>query len=120
MLACLIYRLCTTKNEYFRAKLESPRKKTRIFIPTIIMVTSLYWPPSWHQASMGMFTFSYRSSLLRVFNNIAGSNFANRNFFQNIEKQTGKSQKASKNAFLCEISKLNQSLAVWQVCTSIC
>ena len=29
------------KNEYFLAKLKSPRKKTRIFIPTITMITRL-------------------------------------------------------------------------------
>ena len=41
-------------------------QKTRIFIPTITKVTSPHWPPSWLEASMGMFTYSYRSSLLRV------------------------------------------------------
>jgi hypothetical protein len=66
---CLIYIIYFTNfssHQHLFILCDKPMQKTCIFIHTITIVMSLYWLPCWLQASMGMFTFSYYSSLLRV------------------------------------------------------
>ena len=45
-----------------------------------------------------------------------------RQFFQNIEKQARKKPESKKECIICVKypSKNNESLAVWQVCASVC